>query len=172
MKIIDRYLFRELLAPFVLGIFIFTFVLLMSQILRLVELIVNKGVPVMTVVKLILFLLPSILVLTVPMSVFLTTILVFGRWSSDNELTAVKSGGIGVHRLSLPVLLFSVGTYALTSYLIIYALPAGNQAFRNKMFEIARTKASVGIQEKVFNDDFTGLIFISLLILLIKYYYY
>ena len=158
MKIIDRYLFRELLAPFVLGIFIFTFVLLMSQILRLVELIVNKGVPVMTVVKLILFLLPSILVLTVPMSVFLTTILVFGRWSSDNELTAVKSGGIGVHRLSLPVLLFSVGTYALTSYLIIYALPAGNQAFRNKMFEIARTKASVGIQEKVFNDDFTGLI--------------
>jgi lipopolysaccharide export system permease protein len=158
MKIIDRYILRELIPPFFLGILIFTFVLLMSQILRLVELIVNKGVPTVTVGKLIFFLLPSILVLTVPMSVFLTCIVTFGRWSADNELTAVKSGGVGLHRLSLPVIAFSLAIYLLASYLIIHALPAGNQAFRRKMFEIVRTKASIGLQEKVFNDDFEGLI--------------
>ena len=158
MKIIDRYLLRELIPPFFLGILIFTFVLLMSQILRLMELIVNKGVSLTTVLKMIAFLLPSILVLTVPMSVFLTCIVTFGRWSSDNELTAAKSGGIGLLRLSLPVLAFSVATYMLASYFIIYALPAGNQAFRRKMFEIVRTKASIGLQEKVFNDDFSGLV--------------
>ena len=59
MKIIDRYLLSELFPPFFLGIFIFTFVLLMSQILRLMELIVNKGVALATVGKLVLFLLPS-----------------------------------------------------------------------------------------------------------------
>jgi len=158
MKIIDRYLLRELIPPFLLGILIFSFVLLMSQILRLMELIVNKGVSLTTVLKMIAFLLPSILVLTVPMSVFLTCIVTFGRWSSDNELTAAKSGGIGLLRLSLPVLAFSVATYMLASYFIIYALPAGNQAFRRKMFEIVRTKASIGLQEKVFNDDFSGLV--------------
>jgi lipopolysaccharide export system permease protein len=158
MKIIDRYLLRELIPPFFLGILIFTFVLLMSQILRLMELIVNKGVPLSTVLKMIAFLLPSILVLTVPLSVFLTCIVTFGRWSSDNELTAIKSGGVSLMRLSLPVLAFSLTTYLLTSYFIIYALPAGNQAFRKKMFEIVRTKASIGLQEKVFNDDFDGLV--------------
>jgi lipopolysaccharide export system permease protein len=158
MKIIDRYLLRELIPPFFLGILIFTFVLLMSQILRLMELIVNKGVPLSTVLKMISFLLPSILVLTVPMSVFLTCIVTFGRWSSDNELTAIKSGGIGLMRLSLPVLAFSLATYLLTSYFIIYALPAGNQAFRRKMFEIVRTKATIGLKEKVFNDDFNGFV--------------
>ena len=158
MKIIDRYLLRELIPPFFLGILIFSFVLLMSQILRLMELIVNKGVPATTVLKMIAFLLPSILVLTVPMSVFLTCTVTFGRWSSDNELTAIKSGGIGLLRLSLPVLGFSLASYMLASYFIIYALPAGNQAFRKKMFEIVRTKASIGLKEKVFNDDFSGLV--------------
>jgi lipopolysaccharide export system permease protein len=158
MKIIDRYLLRELIPPFFLGILIFTFVLLMSQILRLMELIVNKGVPLLTVSELIANLMPSILVLTIPMSVFLTAILTFGRWSAENELTALKSGGIGLLRISVPVLAFSLVTFLLTSYLIIHALPAGNQSFRRKMFEIVRTKASIGLKEKVFNDDFTGLI--------------
>jgi lipopolysaccharide export system permease protein len=158
MKIIDRYLFRELIPPFFLGILTFTFVLLMSQILRLMELIVNKGVALGTVSQLIAYLMPSILVLTVPMSVFLTSIVTFGRWSADNELTALKSCGIGLLRISLPVLIFSFATFLLTSYLIIQALPAGNQAFRRKMFEVVRTKASIGLREKVFNDDFTGLI--------------
>lgn len=158
MKIIDRYLFRELIPPFFLGILIFTFVLLMSQILRLMELIVNKGVPFLTVGQLIAFLMPSILVLTVPMSVFLTSIVTFGRWSADNELTAIKSGGISLLRISVPVLFFSILTYVVTSWMIIEALPSGNQAFRRKMFEIVRAKASVGLKEKVFNDDFSGLI--------------
>jgi len=61
-------------------------------------------------------------------------------------------------RLSLPVAVFSVAAWALTSWLIISALPAGNQAFRVSMFEIVRTKASVGLQEKIFNDDFEGLV--------------
>ncbi len=158
MKIIDRYLFRELIPPFFLGILIFTFVLLMSQILRLMELIVNKGVAFLTVGQLIVFLMPSILVLTVPMSVFLTSIVTFGRWSADNELTAIKSGGISLLRISVPVLFFSILTYIVTSWMIIEALPSGNQAFRRKMFEIVRAKASVGLKEKVFNDDFSGLI--------------
>lgn len=158
MKLVDRYILRELLPPFILGVLIFTFLLLMSQILRLMELIVNKGVDIGTILRLIQYLLPSILVLTVPMSVFLATVVTFGRLSADNELTALKTGGFSLLRLSLPVAIFSVSAWALSSWLIISALPAGNQAFRISMFEIVRTKASVGLREKIFNDDFEGLV--------------
>lgn len=158
MKIVDRYLLRELVAPFVLGVLVFTFLLLMSQILKLTELIVNKGVEVGTILRLVLYLLPSILVLTVPMAVFLATVVTFGRLSADNELTAFKTGGFNLLRLSVPVAFFSVAAWALTSWLIISALPVGNQSFRVSMFEIIRTKASVGLREKIFNDDFEGLV--------------
>jgi lipopolysaccharide export system permease protein len=97
-------------------------------------------------------------VLTVPMSVFLATVVTFGRLSADNELTALKTGGFSLLRLSLPVAIFSVAAWALSSWMIITALPAGNQAFRVSMFEIVRTKASVGLREKIFNDDFEGLV--------------
>ena len=158
MKLVDRYLLRELVPPFFLGVLTFTFLLLMSQVLKLMELIVNKGVDVGTILRLVMYLLPSILVLTVPMSVFLATVVTFGRLSADNELTALKTGGFSLLRLSLPVALFSVAAWALTSWLIITALPAGNQAFRVSMFEIVRTKVSVGLREKIFNDDFEGLV--------------
>lgn len=158
MKLVDRYLLRELVPPFFLGVLTFTFLLLMSQILRLMELIVNKGVDISTILLLVVYLLPSILVLTVPMSVFLATVVTFGRLSADNELTALKTGGFSLLRLSLPVAIFSVAAWALSSWLIITALPAGNQAFRVSMFEIARSKASVGLREKIFNDDFEDLV--------------
>jgi len=158
MKLVDRYIFRELVPPFFLGVLIFTFLLLMSQVLRLMELIVNKGVDVSAILLLIVYLLPSILVLTVPMSVFLATVVTFGRLSADNELTALKTGGFSLLRLSLPVAVFSLAAWALSSWMIISALPAGNQAFRVSMFEIVRTKASVGLREKIFNDDFDGLV--------------
>ncbi len=158
MKLVDRYIFRELLPPFFVGILVFSFVLLMSQVLRLMELIVNKGVDAGTVLRLILYLLPSILVLTVPMSVFLSSVVTFGRLSAESELTALKTGGYSLLRLARPVAVFALCGYALTSWLIISGLPAGNQAFRTRMFEILRTKASVGLAEKVFNDDFEGLV--------------
>src|SRR5512134_1296812 len=146
MKLVDRYLLQELVPPFLVGVLVFTFLLLMSQILRLMELIVNKGVPAGTILLLVLYLIPSILVLTVPMSVFLATVVTFGRLSAENELTAFKTGGYSLLRLTLPVVVFSVCAYALTSWLIISALPGGNQAFRKSMFEIVRTKASVGLR--------------------------
>jgi len=158
MKLVDRYLFRELLPPFFAGILVFTFLLLMSQVLRLMELIVNKGVGTDVMFRLILSLLPSILVLTVPMSVFLSCVVTFGRLSAENELTAFKTSGYSLLRLTAPVVLFAGCAYALTSWLIISALPAGNRAFRTRMFEIVRTKASVGLTEKIFNDDFEGLV--------------
>jgi lipopolysaccharide export system permease protein len=121
------------------------------------ELIVNKGVEIGIILRLVCTC-PFDPRAHRPMSVFLATVVTFGRLSADNELTALKTGGFSLLRLSLPVAVFSVAAWVLSSWLIISALPAGNQAFRVSMFEIVRTKASVGLQEKIFNDDFEGLV--------------
>ncbi len=156
--IVDRYIIRESFPPFVVGILVFTFVMLMSQFLRLVEMIINKGVGLGVAFRLVGYLMPSIMVITIPMSVLLASLVVFGRLSADNEITALRSGGLSVQRLAVPVFLFSTAVSALTFYLITTALPRGNQAFRSLMFEVVRSKAALGFKERVFNDDFDGLI--------------
>jgi lipopolysaccharide export system permease protein len=78
MKLVDRYLLRELVPPFLIGVLTFTFLLLMSQILRLMELIVNKGVATGTILRQLLYLPPSILVLTVRCRCFLASVVTFG----------------------------------------------------------------------------------------------
>ncbi len=157
-KIVDRYLLKEIIPPFLVGIGVFTFIILMSQFLRLIEMILNKGVPVFTALRLIAHLLPSILVLTVPMAVLLATLVAFGRLSADNELTALKGGKLSLHRLAMPVIAFALVIYAVDFYLVAQALPSSNQAFRRLMFGVLRSKATIGLQEKIFNSDYDGLI--------------
>ena len=84
------YIFKELLSPFFLGLLTFTFILLMNRVLKLIDLIVNKGVGVGEVGALIVYLLPSFLVLTIPMSVLLAILIAFGRFSADSEVVAMK----------------------------------------------------------------------------------
>lgn len=158
MKIIRRYLFKEIVGSFLLSLFIFTFVLLLERIMQLVELVVSRGVSVADIVMLFLYILPSFLTLTVPMSFLLSILLAFGRLSSDSEVIAMKASGLSFYQMLIPVSLLSGVTYGLTLYLMIYALPWGNQSFRVKVFDIASGKATTGLKERVFNDDFDGIV--------------
>jgi lipopolysaccharide export system permease protein len=82
-KIIFRYLLGELVTPFVLGICVFTFIFLMNRILKLTEMVVNKGIGLSLVLKLLVYTLPSFLVITIPMAVLLAAISALGRLSTD-----------------------------------------------------------------------------------------
>lgn len=141
-----------------MGIVIFTFVLLMGRTLRLVEMVVNKGVPLGEMLRLFLCLMPAFLVITLPLSFLLGTLLGFGRLSADGEIIALKSSGVSLYGLLRPALalalIFSGATFALT----LWAEPAGNASFRTLLFQIASSRASVGIQPRVFNDEFDGLV--------------
>jgi lipopolysaccharide export system permease protein len=153
-----RYLLKELLPAFFLGLVGFTFILLTGRILQLTELFVNKGVPLQYILKLLYFLFPSFLVLTIPMSTLLSVMLAFNRLSSDNEIMALKASGISLYQMVPPILLFSFSTFVATTFLSLYAVPKANQASRSLLYEIASSKAHAGIRERVFNDDFDGLV--------------
>ncbi len=158
MTLLDRATLKEMAAAFGLGLMIFTFVLLTNKILRLVELIVNKGVGILTVLQLFLYILPYSLVVTIPMSVLLATLTTFTRLGADGELLALRGAGLSLLRLTRPAVWFGLAASALTLLITIWILPFSNHAFKNLVFQMTQRQAAVGIQEGVFNSDFEGLI--------------
>lgn len=157
-KIINRYLFRELVTSFSIGLLVFTFTLLMDKIIRLTELVINKGVPLSYILELLLYILPSFFAVTIPMAMLLSVLVTFSRLSADNEITALKASGISLYSLLPPVVTLSLCGVIITTYIMVSLLPYGNQAFKNLLFNIVRAKASVAIEEGVFNDTFDGLV--------------
>jgi lipopolysaccharide export system permease protein len=156
--IVHRYLFREILVPFALGLSIFTFVLLLARLLKLIELVVNRGIPLGNIARMFLFLLPAFLEVTVPMAMLLAILVAFGRLSADAEITALRSSGLSLYQLTPPVATFVALVTIATAGLAWYARPQAIRALRTTMWEIARTRASAGLKPQVFNDDFPGLI--------------
>ncbi len=157
-KTLYRYLAKEIFPSFLLGLVGFTFILLTGRILQLVELFVNKRVPLFYILGFLYYLLPSFLVLTIPMATLLSVMLAFNRLSGDNEITALKASGVSVYQLTPPVLLFALFTTLATLILSLYSLPRANEASRALLYEMASSKAHAGIKERVFNDDFEGLV--------------
>jgi lipopolysaccharide export system permease protein len=152
------YILKEILPIFLIGIMVFTIILLMDKMLKLIELIVTRGVSLSDILMLLLFLSPSFLVFTIPMSVLLSTLISFGRLSGDSEITAFKASGLSLYQLFLPVCIFSIAAYLLTTVCVFYGLPWGNRGFRTTLYKIAQSKANIEIKERVFNDLFDGLV--------------
>ncbi len=157
-KIINIYLLQEIIAPLSLSLLIFTFILLANKILRLTELVVNKGVALVDILKLIICILPSFLVFAIPMSLLLAILFALGRLSGDNEITALKASGLSIYQLLPSVMTVSLIAWLLTTLLTIYALPWGNRSFKNMFFNIIKNRAEVGFKEMVFIDYFPGLV--------------
>ena len=153
-----RYLLKELLPSFLLGVVGFTFILLTGRILQLTELFVNKGIPLLFILRLLYLLLPSFLVLTIPMATLLSVLITFNRLSSDNEITAFKASGVSLYQMIPPVMVLALGTTLITAVLSISALPVANEASRSLLYQMASSKAQAGVRERVFNDDFEGLV--------------
>jgi len=152
------YVLKEILPIFLIGMMVFTIILLMDKILKLIEMIVTRGVSLSDILMLLLYLSPSFLIFTIPMSVLLSTLIAFGRLSGDSEITAFKASGLSLYQLFLPVSIFSIAAYLLTTLCVFYGLPWGNHGFRTTLYKIAQSKADIEIKERVFNDLFDGLV--------------
>ena len=120
--------------------------------------VVNRGVGLSLVLKLLVYTLPAFLVFTIPMAVLLAVISALGRLSTDGEVISLKASGVSLYQLAPPFLLFSFVTYAITAYLTLYALPWSTNSFQNLLFTMARTCSERMLKEKTFNDDFEGLV--------------
>ncbi len=157
-KIISRYIFKEIAFPFIIILFVLTFVLLMGKTLQIMDLMVNKGISAFTISKLVVFLLPSFMMFTIPIALLIAILIGMGRLSSDNEITVLKASGISLIQLYLPVAVASLITFVFTIIISYFLVPQSNFATKRLLFDIAQQNASIGIKEKIFNADFKGII--------------
>jgi len=158
LKILNWYVFRELLGPFLISVLTFSMFMLMGRALKLSDLLVNKGMGFFDVLQLITYIYIPFLGYIIPMALLLTILLGLGRLSSDNEIVAMKSSGISLFQLVLPVSLFSLIALFITTFLTLYANPWGFKSLKNFAVKALQSLSEVGIQEKVFYDEFKGML--------------
>jgi len=152
-KFFDRYIIKEIIPPFFIGLLIYTFVLLMNQILQLSEIFITRGVSFRAAVEIFVYLIPSILAFTVPMAVLMGVLGGLGRLSSDSEIMAFKTLGISYRRLLRPVLIFSLCGWLLTSYLALYLAPHSNYKLVQTLYQSVLTKVQFKIHPREFNES-------------------
>ncbi|SDF72474.1 LPS export ABC transporter permease LptG [Sporolituus thermophilus] len=142
MRILDKYILKEMLGPFVFGIAAFSSVFIgTSTLFRLARYITEYGAAVSSVTKLFFYSLPEIIVLTFPMSMLLASLLAFGRLSASSEITAMKSGGLSFFRLAAPVFIAAFVVSVVAVILNEAVVPRANNAYQNVLrYEIEKSK--------------------------------
>src|SRR5437899_848808 len=158
IKILDRYVAREVIAPFFLGVLLLTFALVTCRLLKLIEMVVNHGVTLGDVAGLVGYIMPAFLELTFPMAMLLGVLMGFGRMSGDRELVAARACGVSLYRLTVPVLGVALAVYAISSWFAFSVRPWANAHLRRQIFELMQTRSTSGLKEKVFNRNFPGLV--------------
>jgi lipopolysaccharide export system permease protein len=157
-KILDRYIMRELLAPFFLSIAVLTLALFLQKMFRLTELVLSKGSSLAATGKLLLYIMPGFLVLTIPMSLLVAALTAFARLSSDSEVTAMKASRVSLYAMVRPVMKFSIVLFFVTSVVAHFLAPHATFAFKAQLFNMLKSRASVGLEQGVFSSTFDGMV--------------
>ncbi len=159
MKILPKYILKEMIGPFLAGFLLFTFIFLSDKMTELADLIINYGVDFLTTIRLFIYLMPAFLAITMPMGVLVGVMVSFNRLNADNEIIAMKLSGLHIRSLIAPVLFASFTLSLLMVGWNNYVLPWGNTSFRNMVYTITRDHASMVIQKKIFISDFDKFVF-------------
>ena len=157
-RILSLYIIREIASLFLLGIMVFTLILLMGRLIKLTDLVISRGVPLADVSRMIMYLMPSFLVFTIPMAFLLAVLLAFGRFSADNEITVMKAGGISLMQMLPPVLVCGLCAALLTLAASTIGVPWGNSAFKTLSFAVLKQNVAATVREKVFWDDIPDIV--------------
>lgn len=157
MRILTRYIFKEMITPTLLGFTFYTSIILMQKLFDMAGMIIRRSLSAGAVGNLLLYSLPHIIVLTVPMSLLFGIMIAVGRLSADSEIVAMRALGISTRTIYRPVFLFSLAVFALNLYLINSVMPRGNQQFVALRAEIMTSSAEKAIKPRIFYDQYPNL---------------
>jgi LPS export ABC transporter permease LptG/LPS export ABC transporter permease LptF len=153
---LDRYILQEIAGPLGLGFLVYTFILLLQFLFSSAEMIIRRGLPVSTVAELLLYSLPNIVVLTIPMSLLLGVLVGIGRLASDSELIALRSNGVSIYRMLRPVMALGAMLTVITAILMVHFLPRGNHAVSRLYLDILARTVGQQVEPRVFYTEWQG----------------
>ncbi len=150
MKILHRYIITEFIPPTLLALFVFTFILIMERLFDSINLLLSKGVSLLSVLQLLGYVLPSTLVYTIPMAILAGTLVCFGRLSSDNEITAIQASGVSLYSIFSPVIILS---FVVSIFLVSFneqIAPRSYNQFRQLYYQIVQKNPILKLEERTF----------------------
>lgn len=153
MKRIDEVLYREVTPPSVIALLVLTFVVFSREFGRLAELLIRKNAGGLTVLEVVVSLLPSILIFTLPISFLIGVLIGFSRLSSDSEIVAMRANGVSLYQMVWPVLRAGIAVTLLTLVFTLFLLPRGNWNLRQIRHQIGVQPVNSTIKPRVFNED-------------------
>ncbi len=158
MFLIHRSTLKELLSSFLLSILFLNFTLMMEKLMRLSRLLSGVGASFEDITKIIFYLQPQILILTIPMAMLLSVLLVYGRLNTDNEFVILKSSGMSFKSISVPVIYLGMACFIIGIAMSFYFSPKGSAALRKGLTEILIKRAPMTIEEGIFNTAFKDIV--------------
>ena len=158
MRLIDRYICRQVFSHAFLGLGIFTFVFFVPQLVRLMDLVVRHPGSWSTIGILFLSTFPGILSLTLPMGVLVGVLIALGRLSADSELIAMSALGMGRRRLLVPVGILALGATAITFAMTLWLAPLSVRTFRTLEDRLRAGQASYQVAPRVFDERFPQMV--------------
>ncbi len=152
MRLLDRHILRSVSGPFLFGLLVITFVLIIDILFRYVDMFVSHGVSFWTATEVLLLSLGHTLALSVPMAVLIGVLMGIGQLAADNEITAMKASGIGLVAVLRPLLLGGgLVAVALTAY-NHYVFPNTNHRLANLLYDINHKRPMLQVREQLFTD--------------------
>lgn len=154
MRILRNYILFEFLGAFLISLVVFTFAMLSGNIIKIIDMIINKGVDLLNVFKLLFFLVPYLLSYTIPMGALCGTLLVFGKLSSDNEITAMKASGLSLFKIAFPLLVLGLVLSVSSLYINDKLVPKAHLETRKTMRDIGIRSPAAYIEAGTFLRGF------------------
>jgi LPS export ABC transporter permease LptG len=152
VRLLNRYVLRQLAAPFFFALAAQTSLMLLSQVAKRFGALVGKGLPWSVIGEVFLLSLPFIIAMTLPMAVLIAVLYTFSHLAADNEITATRASGISVYQVLTPVLLWGVCMAALNFVFVDQVLPRSNARLRSLLIDIGRKKPTFELREQVINE--------------------
>src|SRR3984957_4206811 len=158
MRLIDRYIWRQVFSHALLGLGVFTFVFFVPQLVRLMDLVVRHPASWSTIGVLFLCSFPAVLSFTLPISVLVGVLIALGRLSADSELIAMSALGMGRRRLLVPVGILAVGAALIAFVMTLWLAPLSVLTFRSIEGQLLAGQASNQVAPRVFDERFPHMV--------------
>lgn len=152
------YIATEILAPFFASFLILNAILFLGRVVPLLDSIFGFGVSPADFLRLCAYLLPKLMLFSIPMASMMAVILAVTRMATDNEIMALKASGIGLNRLLPPVIVFSLTTALLAWFSAVALVPQGTVAMKNLFLHLAKEKIDKGIQARQFSEGLENIV--------------